>query len=125
MRTVTDEDMRMFALLALEQLALPQSRATFLDALSDENDTVRPIGLRGLFLIRDPQAICAAEDAYRTGNTVTKQVALFCLNRTATDDTIGSLQRLLDAEQSWRWRRAIKKALRQARSKGPRPIWDK
>src|SRR5262245_9150349 len=36
-----DEDMKIFALLTLEQLALPESRETFLDTLAGDDKYVR------------------------------------------------------------------------------------
>jgi len=106
-----DNAMKLDAMLALERLALPESRSTFLRGLDDEE--VRWTALRGLFAIGDPEAIPAAESTYHTGDRNSRTIALYVLRRAGTPAALDSLRRLLEEEKSWRWRRKIKKALRR------------
>ena len=105
-----DDELKLTAMLALEKLALPSSRALFLRELQDER--LRLAALRGLLEIGAPEAVAGGEEVYRTGgDTVTREVALYVLARAGADDV---LRRLLDEEPSWRWRRKIRKAIRKA-----------
>jgi HEAT repeat protein len=50
-----DDELKLAAMLALERLALPESRRTFLQEFDDQ--AMRRVALRGLFAIGDPEAV--------------------------------------------------------------------
>jgi HEAT repeat protein len=110
-----DEELRVAAMLALEKLALPQSRSTFLRGLETEDGPLRWCALRGLLAIGAPETVAKAEEAYRTGDNVTRQIALYILESTGIERSREALCRLLEGERSWRWRRKIRKSIRRAR----------
>jgi HEAT repeat protein len=109
-----DSDLRLAAMLALEKLALPESRRIFVERLEDEDEGVRRVALRGLLAIGDRETVPRAVETYRTGNTFTRQVSLYVLECTGIERSREALERLLEAEPSWRWRRKIRKSIRRA-----------
>src|SRR6266545_5749237 len=75
----SDRHSKLAAMMALEQLALPETRSTFIEGLADED--VHATALRGLLAIGDPQTVSAAEDAYRKGSRLMRREALWVLQR--------------------------------------------
>jgi len=110
---VEDDELKLAALLALERLALPESRPVFSQRFDDE--AMSRVALRGLLSIGAPEAVSAAEEAYRTGDRVTREVALYVLSRAGTERSRETFEALLEVEPSWRWRRKIRKSIYKAR----------
>jgi HEAT repeat protein len=107
----SDAEARSSMALALAELAMPESKETFLRLLTDPDHANRRMALRGLSLIGDESVSRSAVEEYRapTGPHG-RQEALDALARLRSPE----LPQLLADEKSWRWRRRIRRALRAA-----------
>jgi len=113
-----DDDLRARTMGVLKTFALPDAREAFLAGLDDPSPDVQRQAVVGLGAIHDARAISAAEDRYHTGDKWMKYATIGVLVELGGEDSRAALERLLEAESKWWWRRRIRKAVRSTQS-GP------
>ena len=114
-----DDELREAITGALADLRQDASRQTFVELLDDPSPTVRRLALRGLAAVGDARAVAVAISLYASGGRLAKYEALDALATVKDQRADNALRSLVTTEESWHWRRRVRKAIRAREQPSP------